>query len=76
MAITDETLEERVRAMLADDPRLPHPDEIAVVADESGGIVLRGTVGSLRQQRAAVADAGRTPGVTGVTNDITVAQPL
>src|SRR4051812_30972511 len=70
MAITDQSLEEGVRAELADDPRIPYAGEIAVQAYDGGGIVLRGTVGSFSQQRAAVADARRTRGVVDVFDEL------
>ena len=64
-------IEDEVRAELASDPRLPYPDEIAVdVAD--GIAILRGTVGSFAQRRAAVADARRTRGVDGVDDALQV----
>ena len=50
---------------LASDPRLPAPGEIAVEAF-GDAVTLRGTVGSFAQQRAAVKDARRTPGVVDV----------
>ena len=68
--INDRVIED-VRTELASDPRLPYSDEIAV---ESFGdtVTLRGTVGSFAQQRAAVADARRTPGVVDVYNELDV----
>src|ERR1700750_1768493 len=60
-----------VRAGLANDPRLPAPDEIAVEAF-GDGVTLRGTVGSFAQQRAAVADARRTRGVIDVYDELDV----
>jgi osmotically-inducible protein OsmY len=54
LASTD--LEDDIRASLLDDPRIPDPSEIAVAADE-GVVTLRGTVGSFKQRRAAMADA-------------------
>ena len=58
MDLTNDRVIDDVRAELASDPRLPHPEEIAV---ESFGdaVTLRGTVGSFAQRRAAVADARR-----------------
>jgi hypothetical protein len=54
--LTSTVVEDDVRAAIRNDPRIPNPTEVAVAAD--GGIVtLRGTVGSLRQRRAAVTDA-------------------
>ena len=60
-----------VRGALADDPRLPYADEIAVEAYD-GAVTLRGTVGSFAQARAAVADARRTRGVIDVYDDLQV----
>ena len=71
METTDERVREDVRAELATDPRLRYPDEIAVDFD-GFAVTLRGTVGSFAQQRAAVADARRTPGVAEVFNELDV----
>jgi osmotically-inducible protein OsmY len=60
-----------VRAELANDPRIPYVDEIAVEA-YGGAVTLRGTVGSFAQQRAAVADARRTRGVFDVLDELQV----
>src|SRR5262245_10554212 len=68
---TNGHIEAGVRAQLADDPRLPHGDEIAIEVD--GDVVtLRGTVGSFAQRRAAVADARRTVGVADVWDELQV----
>jgi osmotically-inducible protein OsmY len=64
-------LEAGVRAALAQDPRVPHRDEIAIEVDGST-VTLRGTVGSFAQQRAAVADARRTIGVVDVWDELQV----
>jgi osmotically-inducible protein OsmY len=71
MDIIDGRVVDDVRAALAADPRLPYADEIAI---ESFGdaVTLRGTVGSFAQQRAAVADARRTPGVVDVLDELQV----
>src|SRR3954451_1672854 len=62
MDTTTRHIEDDVRAQIADDPRIPYPAEIAVeVVDRLA--TLRGTVGSLAQQHAAVADARRTSGI-------------
>src|SRR3954452_558166 len=68
--INDRVIDD-VRAVFADDPRLPAPDEIAVDAygDE---VTLRGTVGSFAQQRAAVSDARRVVGVADVIDELKV----
>ena len=50
------TLEDDIRKAIGEDPRVPDPGEIAVVAAD-GIVTLRGTVGSFRQRKAAVADA-------------------
>jgi osmotically-inducible protein OsmY len=54
--LTSPVLEDDIRSSLLEDPRIPDPSEIAVAADD-GVVTLRGTVGSFRQRRAAVADA-------------------
>jgi osmotically-inducible protein OsmY len=71
MAIASSQLEADVRDELANDPRLPYVDEIAVEA-YGGAVTLRGTVGSFAQQRAAVADARRTRGVFDVYDELEV----
>ena len=71
MDITDERIRDGVRAELADDPRLPYVDEIAVEA-YGGAVTLRGTVGTFAQRRAAVADARRTRGVFDVYDELEV----
>ena len=54
--LTNTAVEDDIRASISKDPRVPHPEAVAVAA-EHGVVTLRGTVGSLRQRRAAVADA-------------------
>ena len=49
-------VEDEIRSSLDDDPRIPDPSDIAIVADD-GVVTLRGTVGSFKQRRAAVTDA-------------------
>src|SRR3954451_22473059 len=72
---TMETINDRViddvRAVLANDPRLPAAEEIAVDA-YGDAVTLRGTVGRFAQQRAAVADARRVIGVADVVDDLNV----
>ena len=64
---------EEIRAELGSDPRIQHPNEIAV-SERAGAVVLRGTVRSLHQ-RLAVADIARsTPGVEKV-EDLLVIDP-
>ena len=53
------------------DPRIPHPEEIAVAVD-GDAITLRGTVGSFTQRRAAVRDAREIDGVRDVHDDLSV----
>src|SRR6476620_7193649 len=68
--INDRVIDD-VRAVLANDPRLPAADEIAV--DAFGATVtLRGTVGSFAQKRAAVSDARRAGGVADVFDELNV----
>jgi len=71
MDLTNDRVIDDVRAQLADDPRVPYPEEIAI---ESFGdtVTLRGTVGSFAQRRAAVADARRTRGVIDVYDELDV----
>ena len=71
MTMTDDNIESAVRTELAGDPRLPYVDEIAVEAT-GGAVTLRGTVGSFAQQRAAVADARRTKGVSDIFDELEV----
>ncbi|MDA0159879.1 BON domain-containing protein [Solirubrobacter ginsenosidimutans] len=68
---TNGEIEAAVRAELMGDPRLPHPDEVAIAVD-AGLVTLRGTVGSFAQLRAAVADARRSVGVTDVWDELQV----
>ena len=71
MSATSDPIQDDVRNALADDPRIPYVNEIAV--DTYGGAVtLRGTVGSFAERRAAVADARRTRGVIDVYDDLRV----
>jgi osmotically-inducible protein OsmY len=71
MSLINDRLGVDVRTELAGDDRLPAPDEIAVEA-YGDTVTLRGTVGSFAQQRAAVADARRTPGVADVLDELQV----
>ncbi|MCW2986663.1 MAG: OsmY protein [Conexibacter sp.] len=64
-------LEADVRAEIALDPRIPVPDEVAISSDD-GAIVLRGTVGSFRQRRAAISDAREIEGVYDVYDELEV----
>jgi osmotically-inducible protein OsmY len=71
MEILSPQIEHDVRRELAADPRIPFPDAIVVEAF-GGAVSLRGTVGSFRQRRAAVADARGTKGVVDVYDELQV----
>jgi osmotically-inducible protein OsmY len=71
MHMISNQVEQGVRRALADDPRLPYADEIAVEAYD-GAVTLRGTVGSFALDRAAVADTQRTRGVVDVYDDLQI----
>jgi hypothetical protein len=64
-------IQDDVRRAIADDPRIPSSEEVAVEAD-GGAVTLRGTVGSFAERRAAVADARRTPRVFDVWDELEV----
>jgi osmotically-inducible protein OsmY len=66
---TDRRREEDVRAALRRDPRIRHPELIAVSVDEIGTVVLRGAVGTLPERRAAAHDARDVEGVFEVVVD-------
>ena len=68
---TDNELIEDVTNELLFDPRINDPDTIAVAAAD-GVVVLRGTVGSFIQKRAAAKAARRVHGVSAVNNELTV----
>jgi osmotically-inducible protein OsmY len=68
---TDAAVEDQIRGLLSRDPRLPAPDEVAVSATD-GAVVLRGTVGSFSQRRAAVGDARKVPGVYDLDDQLQV----
>lgn len=63
--------ESAVLDALRSDPRLPHPEEVAVAADDDA-VTLRGTVGSFSQRRAAVRAARAVEGVHYVYDDLSV----
>jgi len=65
------SIEHAVLEALRTDPRLPHPEEVAVAVDEDA-VTLRGTVGSFSQRRAAVRDARKIDGVRYVYDDLSV----
>jgi osmotically-inducible protein OsmY len=70
-------IEEEVRAALRRDPRIKHPELIAVSVDEIGTVVLRGAVGTLPERLAAVHDARHAEGVFNViVDDLRVHPPV
>ena len=69
--LTDNSLEDAVLNSLELDPRIPDSREIAVSADD-GFVVLRGSVESFGQRRAAVRDARKVEGVYDVDNQLKV----
>ena len=64
-------ISEEIRATLERDQRLPHPAEVAIT-EQSGTVVLRGSVGSPHQRRAAVRIAQSVPGVVAVYDELWV----
>ena len=68
---TQVSIEAAVTEALRSDPRVPHPEEIAVTVEEDT-VTLRGTVGSFSQRRAAVNDARGVAGVRYVYDDLSV----
>ena len=69
--MSNTTIEAAIIAELELDPRIPAPEEIAVLA-EYGAVTLRGTVGSFAQRRAAVGDAREVDGVDDVYDELKV----
>lgn len=67
--LTDTRIERDVQAALQADPRIRHPELIAVSADPIGTVVLRGAVATLRERLAAIDDARRADGVFDVIAD-------
>jgi len=65
------SIETAVMEALRADPRLPHPEEVAVTVEDDA-VTLRGTVGSFSQRRAAVRDARNVDGVRYVYDDLSV----
>ncbi len=62
-------IEDDVRAALKADPRVRHPELIAVSVDEIGTVVLSGAVGSLPERLAAIRDARQVESVFEVIAD-------
>lgn len=67
----DVTAEDAIRESLAHDPRIPDPSEIAVSVVD-GSAIIRGTVGSFSQRRAAADDALAVAGVEELDNQLKV----
>jgi osmotically-inducible protein OsmY len=67
----DDVIVDEIRAALEQDPRLPHPAEVAV-SEQAGTVTLRGTVASPGQRRAAVQIAKTVPGVRDVEDELRV----
>ena len=73
----DTRIQEDVLAALRRDPRIKHPELVAVSVDEIGTVVLRGAVESLPERLAAAHDARRVDGVFDViVDDLKVRLPL
>ena len=67
--LKDARIENDVLSALQGDPRIHHPELIAVAADQIGTVVLSGAVGSVPERLAAVHDAHRVHGVFEVVAD-------
>jgi osmotically-inducible protein OsmY len=65
----DNPIVDEIRARLADDPRIPHPAEMAI-SEQGGTVTLRGTVGSFRQRHSAVLIAKSVWGVRTVIDEL------
>ena len=75
--LTNAHIEETVRAALDRDPRIEHPELIAVSVDEIGTVVLRGAVGTLPERLAAAHDARHIEDVLNVIiDDLRVHPPV
>jgi osmotically-inducible protein OsmY len=68
---TNATIEDAVKDALLVDPRIDDPEQVAVSSD-GGMVILRGTVGSFSQRRAAGHDASGIDGVYDVDNELDV----
>jgi osmotically-inducible protein OsmY len=66
---TNARIENEVRAAIAGDTRIKHPELIAVSVDEIGTVVLHGAVAHLPQRAAAIDDAVQIAGVFEVIAD-------
>ena len=68
---SEQAIIDEIRARYADDARIPPPAEVAI-SERAGTVILRGTVGSFAQRRAAVELAKSVPGVTRVDAELSV----
>ena len=74
---TNHRVEDAVRAALERDPRIKHPELIAVSVDEIGTVVLHGAVASFPERLAAAHDARHVEGVFDVIiDDLKVHPPV
>jgi osmotically-inducible protein OsmY len=71
VVLTNASLGDAVAESINLDPRIPQPVEVAVSADGQS-VVLRGTVESFAQRRAAEQDAKHVDDVDYVHNELTV----
>jgi osmotically-inducible protein OsmY len=71
LVLTDNSLEDAVLNNIELDARIPDPKDVAVSAD-NGMVVLRGSVESFGQRRAAAEDARTVEGVYDVDNQLKV----
>ena len=67
----DNVIVDEIRTALEQDPRLPHPAEVAV-SERAGTVTLRGTVATPRQHRVAVQIAKTVPGVRDIEDELRV----
>jgi osmotically-inducible protein OsmY len=67
----DNVIVDEIRVALEQDPRLPHPTEVAV-SEQAGTVTLRGSVASPGQRRAAVQIAKAVAGVRNVEDELRV----
>jgi osmotically-inducible protein OsmY len=70
--MSDTALHRAVMEALAENPHVRADEIVVETLDESGGIVLRGTVGSIVQQAEAMRTAARVPGVRHVEDGLEV----
>jgi osmotically-inducible protein OsmY len=68
---TQTGIQDSVVEVIRSEPRIPHPEEIAVLVDEDA-VILRGTVGTFSQRRAAVRAATGVQGVDYVDDRLIV----